>query len=73
MKYPLSDDYMIFDSVSNRYVLTTKGVYETVGVNLDERTKNNEAKSALLRLASMQIYNYIHKHNTENDFQDHIA
>lgn len=72
MIQPYSDEYMFFDKATNRYVLTEKDVLETVGVNLSARSKSEESKRAYLRLASTQIYNYIHKHNMNNELQDFI-
>jgi hypothetical protein len=72
MIQPYSDEYMFFDKATNRYVLTEKDVLETVGINLSARSKSEESKRAYLRLASTQIYNYIHKHNMNNELQDFI-
>lgn len=72
MTHPYDDDYMVFDYNSNRYILTEKSVQETLGVNLSARCKSEEAKKAYLRLASIQIYNYIHKHNIDTALQDYI-
>lgn len=72
MIQPYSDEYMTFDVSTNRYILTEKDVLDTVGINLSVRSKSEEAKRAYLRLASMQIYNYIHSHNINNELQDFI-
>lgn len=70
--YPYSDEYMTYDYESHKYMLTEKAVLEELGINLAERSKNEAAKKAFLRLASNQIYNYIHSHNVNDVLQDYI-
>lgn len=70
--YPLSDDFMIFNEQTNRYVLTEKDVLLNLGTNLSERVKDKNAINALLNLVSQHVYRFIHMHNIQNDFQDYI-
>lgn len=70
--YPLSDDYMTFNGNTGRYVITEKDVLENIGIDLSARSKSDIVKNAYLNLASIQIYNFIHKHNINNDLQDYI-
>ena len=72
MKYPYSDDYMTYDFHSHRYVLTEKDVVEYMGIDLKEHNDNENARSMILRQVSLQIYNFIHSHNTATDWQDYI-
>lgn len=74
--YPFSDGYMIFDEVTNRYVLTEQYVRDVLAIDLDTRitdrtTVNPQAmKDRLLRLASNHVYNFIHEHNVNAAAQD---
>jgi hypothetical protein len=70
--YPYSDEYMTYDYENHRYMLTEKAILDELGINLSERSKNEAAKKAFLRLASNQIYNFIHSHNVNNVLQDYI-
>ena len=72
MTYPYSDDRMTYDYETHRYILTEKSVLEELGINLAERSKNEVARANLLKLASAQVYRFIHEHNVANDFQDYI-
>ena len=69
--YPYSDDYMQYDYIMHRYVLTAKDVQENLGVNLD-RFDSPNAVDAILRQISIKIYAFIHEYNIANDLQDYI-
>lgn len=69
--YPYSDDYMQYDFLMHRYVLTPQCVQEYLGVNL-ERYNSPNAVDAILRQISNKIYAYIHDYNVNNDLQDYI-
>ena len=72
--YPYNDDYMVFDSTSNQYILTEKYALEQLGLNLaemvNERNAINQqiAVNRILKTVSNQIYNFIHRHC----FNDHL-
>ena len=74
--FPYDDEYMIFDELTGRYVLTEKYITDVLAVDLDtritERTTINPQgmKKQLLRLASNHVYNFIHEHNVDNMRQD---
>lgn len=74
--FPYDDEYMIFDELTGRYVLTEKYITDVLAVDLDtritERTTINPQgmKKQLLRLASNHVYNFIHEHNVDNRRQD---
>ena len=72
LNYPYNDDYMTYNYDTHRYVLTQKDVSENLGVDLTARIKAPNAINALLNQVSMQIYNYIHTYNANNNFQDFI-
>ena len=72
MKYPYSDDFMIYDYVNHRYVLTAKDVTDNLEIDIFTRMKNAKAVDMLLRQVSMQVYNYIHQYNTNNKAQDFV-
>lgn len=72
MKYPFTDDYMIYDHKTHRYTLTEKDVEETLGINLSLRNENPIVRNALLKTISNHVYNYIHSHNIDNLAQDYV-
>ncbi len=72
MKFPYNDEYMIFDKFSHRYVLTEKDAFDNLAINLSERIPNENVRKRVLRNISIEIYNYIHSHNTANEWQDFI-
>lgn len=72
---PYSDDYMTFDELRGRYVLTEKTLVDN-GTDMRKRLTRNRATNAaaiigrVLRRASDMIYNYIHQFNHDNKRQD---
>ena len=78
LTYPYSDEHMIFDEESNRYVLTSKYVYEVLGVDLEGALSERNAVNAqvmakhFLEEVSDDIYNFIHNHNANNTRQDYL-
>jgi hypothetical protein len=78
MQYPYNDEYMTFDEQRNQYVLTQKFVFEQIGIDLCEQANERNAVSSnamaqrFLRTVSNAVYNYIHKHNADNQMQDFI-
>lgn len=73
--HPYSTEYMTFDEVTCRYVLT-EAALEANGTQLRKRLTRNRATNAtavinrLLRRVSDIIYNYIHEFNADNKRQD---
>lgn len=78
MEYPYNDEYMIFDSDTNRYILTEKCVMDRIGLQLQEKVNERNAinqRAAINRIlwqVSNAIYSYIHKFNYRTDIQDYI-
>ena len=72
MKYPYSDEFMTYDKLTHRYTLTEKDVLDNLGINLSERVNSQTAIGNLLRMASLHVYSFIHKHNIANDGQDYV-
>ena len=76
MNYPYNDEYMIFDENTNRYILTSKCVYDRLGVDLEGTIKSRGAVNAqilanrFLEEVSDDIYEYIHKYNLNTAKQD---
>lgn len=72
---PYSDDYMTFDELRGRYVLTEKALVDN-DTDMRKRLTRNRATNAaaiidrVLRRASDMIYNYIHQFNHDNKRQD---
>lgn len=73
--FPYSDEIMIFDVASGRYILTEKALLES-GTDLREMLGGNDTVNAdivirrLLRQTSQMIYNFIHSHSVHNGAQD---
>lgn len=79
MKYPYSDEEMVFDEKSKRYILTAKYIEETLGVDITERISANgyispqKAIERLLDRISVQIYGFCYQHNDSEIINDIIA
>lgn len=77
VRYPYSDEYMIFDEDTKRYVLTPKYVYDKIGVDMEGALKEREAINAtvlanrFLVEVSDDIYDFIHNHNVNTTRQDY--
>lgn len=77
MKLPYSDELMIFDEASGRYVLTEKALAVN-GMDLRARLSRRRGTpveaiiSRLTRRISDMVYNYIHQFNVANNTQDRI-
>ena len=75
--YPYSDDYMIFDKNTNRYILTEKYTVDVMGLDLagmiNERNGINPQIliKRFLTDVSDDIYEYIHSHSIYNAEQDY--
>lgn len=76
--YPYSDEYMIFDEQSNRYVLTERYVLDALGVDLQNIVNDRNAVNAqamvqrILRTVSNAVYNEIHRYNVNTAVQDQL-
>lgn len=73
---PYSDDYMLWDESTNRYILTEKALNERVGLNLRARMGECSLISPEIAIKSFNttvsdmIYQFIHEHNADNSRQD---
>ncbi len=68
---PYSNDYMTYNEITGRYVLTAKAVLDTFGIDLSGAVKDNpNGVSGLLNRISVLTYKKIHEHNTDNALQD---
>jgi hypothetical protein len=78
VRYPYSDEYMVFDEKTNRYVLTEKYILDAYGIDLqsivnDRNAINPQAMSErVLRMVSNAVYNEIHKYNVNTQVQDQM-
>ena len=76
VRYPYSDEYMIFDEDTKRYVLTPKYVYDKIGVDMEASLKERAAinpqilAQRFLTEVSDDIYDFIHEHSVYNARQD---
>ena len=76
--YPYSDEYMVFDEKTSRYVLTAKYILDAYGIDLqsivnDRNAINPQAMSErVLRMVSNAVYNEIHKYNANTQVQDQM-
>ena len=75
-QYPYNDDYMFFDSASNRYILTPKCILDKYGVDMESALSERKAVNAqvmvqsFLREVSDDVYDFIHEHNVNTHKQD---
>jgi hypothetical protein len=76
--YPYSDEYMIFEEDSKRYVLTSKYVFEVLGVDLEGALSERKAVNVqvmvkhFLTEVSDDIYDFIHAHGFNTEKQDYL-
>lgn len=74
--YPYSDEYMIFDETTGRYVLTEKYLIEKIGVDLSANVNERGAVNPqilvkrFLTEVSDDIYEFIHQYNVNTARQD---
>lgn len=73
--FPYSDDYMRFDELSGRYILT-EAALEAEGIFLRARLSRSPMINAdaviggLCKTATNHVYNYVHKFSNDNYRQD---
>lgn len=70
LSYPLSDEYMVYDYSSHRYILTEKYVLDKLGLNLRDKVGGGRAINAQAMINSIldtrvsrRIYSLIYAHN----------
>lgn len=69
---PYNSDYMTFDEITGRYVLTTKAVSDHLGIDLNVLAKDNgNGVNAFLNRVSMLTYRKMHEYGFEDE-QDRI-
>lgn len=77
INYPYSDEYMIYNESTKRYVLTNEYVFAKMGIDLtsaiNERNVMNPQAllNRFLEEVSDDIYEYIHTHSIYNELQDY--
>lgn len=65
--YPFSDENMVYNLATQRYILTPQYVSQELGVNLNitgqtaDSTNSSAFATQLLNQASRQVYNYIYE------------
>lgn len=75
---PYDDEYMVFDQMTGHYVLTSKYVLDTYGIDLfdgvnDRNSVNAQiAVSAFLKRVSRIVYNFIHEYSLYDQRQDYL-
>lgn len=72
MNLPYSDEHMIYDYETHRYILTEKFALDELGINLKNILINDVAVKRALKQASNQVYRFIHSCNTAESLQDYI-
>lgn len=76
INYPYSDEYMVFDESTHRYVLTAKYVLDKMGIDLEKAINERNGINPqilinrFLEEASDDIYKFIHAHNANTQKQD---
>lgn len=70
---PYSNDYMIYDELTHRYVLTEAAVLQKFGIDLRVAAKDNpNGVTAILDTVSNMVYQRIHDANVCAELQDRI-
>lgn len=76
INYPYSDEYMIFDENTHRYVLTPKYVFDKMGIDLEQAINERNGINPqvlinrFLEETTDDIYEFIHAHNVNTKKQD---
>ena len=69
---PYNTDYMIFDEITGRYVLTSKAVLDNLGIDMNIAAKDNaNGVNAFLNRVSAFTYRKVHEYGVD-EFQDKI-
>lgn len=69
---PYNTDYMIFDEITGRYVLTSKAVLDNLGIDMNVAAKDNSnGVNAFLKRVSALTYRKVHEYGVD-EFQDKI-
>ena len=77
-KYPLDDKIMTYDYITHRYVLTERGVFNELGVNLDAilNASGDANPSALatriLKRASETVYLWLYKDSWNAQWLEYV-
>lgn len=70
---PYDDELMIYDKITNRYVLTEKALLEN-GIDIAQEMDNmpyaQTVVGNILKRVSRKVYNFIHMHNNDDKKQD---
>ena len=76
--YPHDDEYMVFDPILHRYVLTESAITNHVGINVRQRIEVNPTVDAtviikqITRRVSELVYSYIHQFAFNTARQDEL-
>ena len=73
--FPYSDDYMRFDELSGRYVLTeaaleAEGIFLRARLSRSPMINADAVISGLCKTATNHVYSYVHKFSNDNCRQD---
>lgn len=69
---PYNSDYMYYDDLTNRYVLTAKAVQDYLGIDLGVQAKDNaNGVDAFMKRVSLLTYRKMHEYGYEKE-QDAI-
>lgn len=73
MTYPYSNEDLIYDFKTHKYILTKDCVLKELGIDLDRKYRGKSGNSQIiLKRVSDLIYAHIHKHNANTLLQDFI-
>lgn len=70
---PYDDELMIYDKVTNRYVLTKNALLESgidIAPEMDNIPYAQTVTTNILKRVSRKVYNFIHQHNNDDKKQD---
>ena len=72
MNLPYSDEYLVYDVKTHKYNVTKKAMLYKYNETMQAKFKDEKNIEPFLRQASLQVYSFIHAHNTNTLMQDYI-
>lgn len=75
-KYPFNDDYMTYDYIHHRYILTEKCVFDELGINLSTElnnigdANNTAVVNRVLQRVSRTLYSWIYSKSGNKTWQE---
>ncbi len=76
---PYDDEFMTYNKIKHRYILTTKYLQDVLGVDIEARLSSHSTVNATVVTQSMldnvssEVYNYLYMHNNTKTIQWLVA